>query len=106
VQLLDESYNRNSSGYKSPLDKSSDKFGFSTLQYWKLQIIKSIRSISIWVILETTWTMPNKFYCNVMKCLLHILRILRGKSIDESELWLSEHEEIMEFYKDWNFKIH
>lgn len=50
--------------------------------------------------------MPNKFYSNVMKCLLHILRLLRGKNIDENERDAQEHEEIIEIYKDWYFKIH
>lgn len=50
--------------------------------------------------------MVNKFYCNVMKCLLHILRIQRGRFIDDNEKEAQEHEQIMDIYKDWYFKIH
>ncbi len=50
--------------------------------------------------------MPNKFYCNVMKCILHILRILRGKELDPNESLATEHEEVIEIIKDRYFKIH
>ena len=38
------------------------------------------------VLLDTTRTLPNKFYSNVMRSLLHILWIVWGKELDEEEL--------------------
>lgn len=66
--------------------KSTDmKFGFSTLQYKKLQIIKTTRNLTMRVLLEITRTMSNRFYDTVMKAYLHILRIVRGKELDQNE---------------------
>ena len=75
-------WSRQSSGYKSPplcgsakSSGGSNKFGFSTMQYKKLQIIKTTRQLNMKILLEVTRTMPNRFYTTVMKCLLAVLRI-------------------------------
>ena len=61
--------------------------------------------MNIKMLLETTRTLPNKFYCSVLRCLLHILRIIRGKEIDQLELDAEDHEEVIEIIKDRYFKI-
>ena len=70
-----------SSGYKSPCDSvrstNSGKFGFSTLQYKKLQIIKTTRQLNMKVFMEIIRTMSNRFYTNVLKAYLVILKKLR-----------------------------
>ena len=92
---------------RSPKDDTPDsaKFGFSTLEHKKLQIIKSARALHTKTFLEAVRTMPNRFYTNVLKCFLHILRELRGGPLDESEVVMKEHEEVMNFVKDRHFKL-
>jgi hypothetical protein len=63
-------------------------------------VIKATRSLNMKVFLEVTRTMPNRFYTNVLKSFLHILRILRGKEIDASELSFNDHDDVLDFIKD------
>ena len=102
-------YERKSAGYKSPgaasakSDNDESKFGFSTLQYKKLQVIKSVRGLNMKVFLEATRTLPNKFYTTVLKALLHLLRTVRGTSLHEEEELIDDHESAVEFIKDRHY---
>jgi hypothetical protein len=105
-------YERKQAGYKSPGASSSksdngdsSKFGFSTLQYKKLQVIKAVRNLNMKVFLEVTRTLPNKFYTTVLKALLHLLRTVRGSALDESEELMDDHEAVIEFIKDRHYTL-
>ena len=58
------------------------------------------------VFMEVIRTMPNRFYTNVLKSYLLILRQLRDKQdVDENEENLKEHAEVIEFIKDRHYKL-
>jgi hypothetical protein len=40
-----------------------------------------------------------------LKCFLHVLRLIRGREIDQFELDANEHEEVIEIIKDRYFKL-
>lgn len=55
--------------------------------------------------LEVTRTLPNRFYTTVLKSFLNILWEVRGHPLDDSEPGLEDHDQVVDFIRDRNYKL-
>jgi len=73
------SYAINGRRNDSQTSLKNNKFGFSTLQYQKMQITKSSRAINLRLIVSLNRLKYSKFYFNVLKALVDTLSIINCK---------------------------
>ena len=66
---------------------SANKFGFSTEQYKKLQIIKSARQINMKLMMTLNRLKYNKFHLAVLKAFYELLEIVHNKNHAEIVDW-------------------